>query len=129
MSPRICIALGALSAGIGVALGAFAAHALHDRLESAGQLANWETAVRYQVWHALALVLVGILRERRGGLGFSAWAFAAGTLLFSGSIYCLALGVLRSVMGPVTPLGGALLLAGWLALAWSAFRRPPNARE
>jgi uncharacterized membrane protein YgdD (TMEM256/DUF423 family) len=124
MSPRTCVALGSLLGATGVALGAFGAHALHERLEAAGQLANWQTAVSYQLWHAPALVLVGILRERHGGFVWSARAFLAGSLCFSGSIYCLAFGVLRPVMVPLTPLGGVLLLAGWLALASHALRAP-----
>ncbi len=124
MSSRQCITFGAAWAAIGVALGAFGAHALRDRLAAADQTANWDTAVHYQMWHALALILVGAMRERRSGLVFSAWAFVIGSLLFSGSIYCLALDFLRPVMGPITPIGGSLLIAGWVALAVGAWKRP-----
>jgi len=122
MSPRLTLALGALLAGVAVVLGAFAAHALKDTLVEHGQLDTWHTAVRYQMWHALALCLVGVLREREGGLRFTAWAFLIGSLLFSGSLYCLAFDVLRPVMGPLTPLGGALMIAGWVTLAVSRLR-------
>ena len=122
MTARSCLVIGALWAASGVMLGAFGAHALNDRLEQAGQLANWHTAVRYQVWHALALILVGIVREKRAGFVFASWGFLIGSLLFSGSIYCLSLGVMKPVMGPITPLGGALLLAAWLSFAWGAWR-------
>jgi uncharacterized membrane protein YgdD (TMEM256/DUF423 family) len=123
MSPRACIAIGALLAGTAVAFGAFGAHALHERLEAAGELDTWETAARYQLAHGIALVLVGILRERRGGLALAAWSFALGSLAFSGSLYGLSLGILRAALGPITPLGGALLIVGWLALALAALRR------
>jgi uncharacterized membrane protein YgdD (TMEM256/DUF423 family) len=128
MSPRATLAIGALLGGTAVALGAFGAHALHDRLEAAGHLVTWETAARYQLAHAIALLVVGVLREHRGGLAFSAWAFALGSLAFSGSLYGLSLGVPPSVMGPLTPLGGALLIAAWIALAWNALRRPSSPR-
>ncbi len=124
MSPRLTLAVAALQAGLAVVLGAFAAHALNDRLVEAGQLDTWRTAVRYQMWHALALLLVGLLRQHASGLGFTSWMFPLGSLLFSGSIYALAFGVAPSVMGPITPLGGTLLIAGWVGLFVWALRRP-----
>ena len=105
--------------GLAVALGAFGAHALRGELESAGQLENWRTAVRYQMWHGLALIALGRL-ESRSAVTF--WAFTVGTLLFSGSIYGLALGGPSSVLGPITPLGGTALLIGWGAAAIGAWR-------
>ncbi len=123
MKLRSWVAVGCVLAGSGVALGAFGVHALRERLEAADQLENWRTAVRYQVWHGLALVLVALVRERVGRPGFPAWAFLVGSVLFSGSIYCLALDVLRPVMGPLTPLGGAFLIAGWGTFAWQMLRR------
>lgn len=118
-------AIGALSAGVAVAMGAFGAHALKDQLVEAGQLANWETAVRYQVWHALALIAFGLVRHQRGG-GSSApgWLFLLGSLCFSGSLYALALGAPSAYLWPVTPAGGLLLLLGWVGLATGAFRTP-----
>ena len=116
------LAAGALLAALAVALGAFAAHTLKDTLLERGQLENWRTAVRYQMWHALALCLCSVLAERRGGLRFSSWAFLCGSVLFAGSIYCLAFDVLRPAMIPLTPLGGTLLLAGWVGVARFAWR-------
>lgn len=121
---RRCIALGCLVAGLAVVLGAFGAHALEERLVADGQLANWETAVRYQAWHGLALVAYGLFRERRPDGGwFVAWAFALGALLFSGSILALALGAPSKFLWPLTPLGGLGLIAGWLLFALQALRR------
>jgi uncharacterized membrane protein YgdD (TMEM256/DUF423 family) len=111
--------LGGLFAFLGVALGAFGAHGLEGRLP-ASDLAIFETAVRYQMYHALALVLVGILMVR-GGPGSTAaagWAFVVGILLFSGSLYLMLLTGQRW-LGAVTPLGGVSFLIGWAALAWS----------
>jgi uncharacterized membrane protein YgdD (TMEM256/DUF423 family) len=89
-------------------------------------LAVWQTAVQYHFWHALALLAVGIagFHVHGTGLSISGWLFAAGCLLFSGSLYWLALGG-PGWLGPVTPLGGASLLLGWIALAIS-FLAPPH---
>ena len=110
--------IGALLAFIGVALGAFGAHALKERLGVEGS-ATWETAVLYHLVHSLALVLVSVHPGR--GPAPRAWsvariAFFIGVLAFSGSLYALALDGPRW-LGPVTPLGGAAFLVGWLALA------------
>jgi uncharacterized membrane protein YgdD (TMEM256/DUF423 family) len=83
--------------------------------------------VRYQVWHGLALLSVGFLRERRPVPVAVSWLLGVGAVLFSGSLYGLALGFLRSVLGPVTPLGGLCLLAGWTLLAVAAWRTPRSA--
>ncbi len=123
MHARTWIAVGSLWAGVGVALGAFGAHALKEELYRAGTLETWETGVRYQIWHALALVLFGMLRDRHPGGAFPGWAFLVGSSLFSGSLYGLSFGVLPSLLGPLTPLGGALLLAGWIGLAAGELRR------
>ena len=109
---------GALSGALMVVLGAFGAHALRERL-GAGELELWRTAVQYHAIHALGLALVGSLERTGQRIAFAGWAFAAGTLLFSGSLYALALGAPRAV-GAITPLGGASFLLGWIALAWSA---------
>ena len=116
---RLFFAIGSLSAFIGVALGAFAAHALKTRLD-ASLLTTFETGVRYQMYHALALLAVGWAHTRWPGtmLTVSGWLFVAGTLLFSGSLYALSLSGLRW-LGAITPLGGLALLAGWLCLAWA----------
>lgn len=120
---RRSLALGALSAGMAVALGAFAAHALKTRLEPQ-LLVAFEVGVRYQMYHALALVAVGLLAERRASrlLGASAALFFAGTVLFSGSLYALGLTGVRG-LGAITPFGGVAFLAGWLCLAAAALKR------
>lgn len=120
------ICIGALSGLVAVAAGAFGAHGLKARL-APDLLAVFETGARYQMYHALALVLVGVLALRVSpdaqGLSSLKWAgglFLAGTLLFSGSLYVLALSGQRW-LGAVTPLGGLCFLAGWLALAWAGW--------
>lgn len=105
---------GAMLAGLGVALGAFGAHGLKSMLEPQA-LGWWQTAVQYQMWHALALLAMAALRHVRTGL--PAGLMGAGVLLFSGSLYAMALSGARW-LGAVTPLGGLLLIAGWCLLAW-----------
>ena len=122
MNQNRWIAGAALLAAVGVGLGAFGAHGLKQRLLEADQLANWHTAVRYQLWHALALMIWVALRDRRALPAATGWCFLVGTLLFSGSIYGLALGGPGAVFGPITPLGGALLIFGWLVLGLGAVR-------
>jgi uncharacterized membrane protein YgdD (TMEM256/DUF423 family) len=114
------IALGALNAALAVAAGAFAAHGLRERL-SARALEIFETGARYHMYHALAMVLAGVLAATLRGAGTAGWLFQAGVVLFSGSLYVLALTDVK-VLGAITPLGGLLFLAGWLWLAWSAWR-------
>ena len=120
MKPRQWIAIGALWAGLAVALGAFGAHGLQDRLIASETLGVWETAVRYQIWHALAIILCGLILGRHAVGQTAAWIFLVGNLLFSGSLYGLALGV--TSLGPATPLGGALMLLGWAWLTVRALR-------
>jgi uncharacterized membrane protein YgdD (TMEM256/DUF423 family) len=103
-----------------VAAGAFGAHALRARL-GPSDLVTFETAVRYQMYHALALLLTGLLTDREVRVGASGWLFLAGIVLFSGSLYLLTLGGLRW-MGAVTPLGGLAFILGWLLLAWRLFQ-------
>ena len=112
----------ALSGALAVAAGAFATHALRGTL-SADALANWETGARYQMYHALALMLVAWRVGQRPGrpILIAGWAFIAGTVLFSGSLYLLSLTGLRW-LGALAPFGGAALIGGWLALAWSWLR-------
>ncbi len=114
--------LGALSGFIAVALGAFAAHGLKSRL-APDMLAIFETGVRYQLYHAFALIAVAWALHAGGQTAARAagWCFVAGTLVFSGSLYALALSGLRW-LGAITPLGGLAFLAGWLLLAWSFWR-------
>jgi uncharacterized membrane protein YgdD (TMEM256/DUF423 family) len=119
------IALGALNAAIAVAAGAFAAHGLRDRL-AARALDVFETGARYQMYHAIALVLAGLVASYASGGAargavIAGWLFQAGIVLFSGSLYALALTDVGA-LGAVTPLGGLAFLAGWLWLAWTAWR-------
>jgi uncharacterized membrane protein YgdD (TMEM256/DUF423 family) len=117
---RTFLGLGAISGFVAVAAGAFGAHALRDRL-SAEHLAVFETAARYQMYHALALLAVALLLPLRplGTLQWAGWLFVVGTALFSGSLYALALTGTRW-LGAITPLGGIAFLAGWICLALSA---------
>jgi uncharacterized membrane protein YgdD (TMEM256/DUF423 family) len=120
---RLFFALGSLSGFLGVALGAFAAHALKGRV-APDLLVVFETGVRYQMYHALALLAVAWACTRWPGRAVhaSGWLFVAGTMIFSGSLYALSLSGARW-LGAVTPLGGLALLAGWLCLAWAAWKR------
>ena len=117
--------LGAFLAAIGVVAGAFGAHALRGRIEPQS-LQAFETGVRYQLIHALAVVVAALVHERRprGVFTVAAWLFAAGIVLFSGSLYGLSLGGTR-VLGAVTPFGGLCFIAGWLAFAGGAWPSRP----
>ncbi len=115
----------ALSGLIMVMAGAFGAHGLEGRV-SASLLEAFETGVRYQAWHTLAILGVLIWRQQMPlkGQPLVLWLWGAGIVLFSGSLYLLALAGIRGI-GMVTPLGGVLLMAGWLALAVTAWRARP----
>jgi uncharacterized membrane protein YgdD (TMEM256/DUF423 family) len=119
---RFFAVLGALSGFIAVGAGAFGAHGLKARL-TPELLAVFETAVRYQMYHALALLAVAWAIGRWPGRAAVAggWCFVAGTVIFSGSLYALTLTGVRG-LGAITPIGGVLLLAGWLLLALAAWR-------
>jgi uncharacterized membrane protein YgdD (TMEM256/DUF423 family) len=114
---RTFLLLGAIEGFLGVALGAFGAHGLRSRL-SPEMLAVFETGVRYQMYHAFAVLIVAAAIGRIGDarlLTFAGWAFVGGTVLFSGSLYVLALTGITT-LGAVTPFGGLLFLIGWGAL-------------
>ena len=117
---RVFFGLGALSALIAVAAGAFGAHALRERL-APDMLAVFETGARYQMYHALGLLAVAwaVARWPGSAAGLAGWLFLAGTLLFSGSLYLLTLTGQRW-LGAITPLGGLAFILGWAALAWAA---------
>ncbi|MDQ2878804.1 MAG: DUF423 domain-containing protein [Pseudomonadota bacterium] len=107
------VILAALSGAVAVGAGAFGAHGAH------GAAAEWlKTGGHYQLIHAVA-ALVALTMRARG----SAWLFVIGGALFAGSLYAMALGAPGKIAGPVTPIGGLLLIAGWLLLAWTAARR------
>ena len=116
--------LGAVFGGLAVGAGAFGAHALKAHL-SAEALGWWQTGAQYHLVHAVALVLTGLFapRGRPRAIALAGLAFMSGIVLFSGSLYALALTGARWI-GAVTPVGGLLLLVGWIALAASAARRP-----
>jgi uncharacterized membrane protein YgdD (TMEM256/DUF423 family) len=119
---RTFLLLGALSGLVSVAAVAFGAHALKARLPP-DMLAVFETGARYQMFHALALCAAAWAFTRAPGpAAWAGWLFVAGTVLFSGSLYALALGGARA-LGAVTPVGGVAFLAGWAALAVAALRR------
>jgi uncharacterized membrane protein YgdD (TMEM256/DUF423 family) len=119
---RTFLLIGSVLGFLGVALGAFAAHGLRSRL-SPEMLQVFETGVRYQMYHALAVLIVAVAIGQVGAvrlLGVAGWLFVGGVVLFSGSLYVLALtGV--AVAGVVTPIGGLLFLAGWVCLAIGAY--------
>lgn len=108
---------GTLLAGSGVALGAFGAHALKSAL-TPDMLANFETGVRYQMYHGLGLLALGLLPGQRRAPAF----MLAGTVIFSGSLYLMAF-TGQKWLGAVTPIGGVLQLVGWGLAAWDARRR------
>ena len=125
MNGSLLLALGAVSGAISVMLGAFGAHALKVRL-SADALSAFQTAVQYQMVHSLALIAVGfwLLRHPEDALSrYAALAFCFGIFFFSGSLYGLTLGGPRW-LGPVTPIGGMLFIAGWLLFAAAAIKTP-----
>lgn len=119
---KLWLTIGALSGFLSVALGAFAAHGLQARVGPA-ELAVFETGARYQMYHALALLAVAWVAAQGGGsfASVAGWAFVAGTILFSGSLYYLGLTGSRALV-MITPMGGVAFLIGWLSLAvagWS----------
>ena len=117
---RIFLMIGALSAAISVGAGAFGAHALRARLD-ARALEVFETAARYQMYHALALVAVAWAASRWAGTltTASGWLFVAGTVLFSGSLYAMTFTGIRA-LGAITPIGGVCFIVGWICLALAA---------
>jgi uncharacterized membrane protein YgdD (TMEM256/DUF423 family) len=119
-------ALAALLLAIATVVGAFGAHALKTRLP-VDRYEVLQTAVHYQFFHALGLLVVGLLLERAGtrGLHYAARLLLIGILLFSGSLYLLIAGAPR-LLGAVTPVGGLCLIGGWLLAAWALYRRGPR---
>ena len=119
---RVFFALGVVLAALGVAAGAFGAHALRGRL-APDLLAVFETGVRYHLIHALVLLSVAWATTRWPGraTNIAGWLFLAGTVLFSGSLYALSVSGIRA-LGAIAPLGGAAFIAGWLVLAWAVWQ-------
>ena len=116
------IATGAIFSGLAVALGAFAAHGLKARLDEYS-LGVFETAAQYQMYHGLAIIGLGLLASRIEGVGIKLafYCFSMGIIIFSGSLYTLAVTGIKW-LGAITPIGGALFLLAWLTFAWSCFR-------
>ena len=121
---RFLFTAGAVAALLAVTLGAFGAHALRDRL-SPDLLAVFETGVRYHFYHALGLLAAAYAAARwpDGAAGIAGWLFIAGIILFSGSLYLLAVTGTRW-LGAITPLGGLAFIAGWATLTWTAWTAP-----
>jgi uncharacterized membrane protein YgdD (TMEM256/DUF423 family) len=117
---RALLAAGGALGVIGVAAGAFGAHAVRARI-SAERLDNWKTAADYQLWHALATIAAGFAATRwaSGAAAAAGWCFVAGVVVFSGSLYALAL-TDRRKLGAITPVGGLLFLVGWGLLVFAA---------
>ena len=122
ISARIMVGLGSILGFLAVAMGAFGAHALKDRLH-ADLLPVYQTAVQYHGIHALALILTGLLASQfpQRDLHWAALAFLLGTIVFSGSLYLLAISGTRW-LGAITPFGGLGLLLGWAILAWQMLK-------
>ncbi|WP_373511798.1 DUF423 domain-containing protein [Persicitalea sp.] len=121
---KIMLQLGAVIGALAVGIGAFGAHALKASLEASGRADTFETAVKYQFYHAIAIVLVGVLLSRADAgavkwLNWAGYAFAVGVLIFSGSLYAICFtGITK--FGAVAPIGGLLLIAGWILLFLAA---------
>ena len=113
--------LGSLLALCAVLFGAFGAHALRETLSAHDSIQIWETAVRYQMWHALALIMLSMIPGAQSIPKMTGPCFLIGSLLFSGSLYGLALDGPKW-LGPVTPLGGLCLMIGWLQLVYSSYK-------
>jgi uncharacterized membrane protein YgdD (TMEM256/DUF423 family) len=121
MTPRICLAVGSISAFISVAFGAFAAHGLSKTM-SEGNLAIFKTGAQYQMYHALALLILGVWAGTQPiSATLAGWCFTLGSVIFSGSLYALALTDVR-ILGAITPIGGVLFLVGWIACFIQAFQ-------
>ena len=125
MSERLLVILAAINMFIAVAAGAFGAHGLKQILD-ADMLAIWHTAVTYQMVHALGMFIVALMIPRFGPalLGWAGSAMFIGIVIFSGSLYALALSGIR-ILGAITPIGGLAFLAAWVLLAYAAYQTPP----
>ena len=119
---RIFLMIGDLSGALGVAAGAFGAHALRDKLEPR-MLEVFETGARYQMYHALALLVIGLIANRWPStlITSAGWLMVAGTLFFSGSLYAMAFTGVRA-LGAITPIGGVCFIAGWVCVAVATSR-------
>jgi len=122
MTARLIFQVAALLGALGVGIGAFGAHGLRKMLEASGRFDTFETAVRYQFYHTLALLAIGVLLQLRPELrllGTTAWLWVGGILVFSGSLYVLCFTGI-TWLGAITPLGGLLFIGGWITLFLAA---------
>ena len=122
MSARLALILASVFLFVAVAAGAFGAHALKATL-APDLMAVYQTAIQYHFWHALGLLAIGALLTQKpdsAALATAAWLLVAGLLLFSGSLYALALSGIRG-FGAVTPIGGVAFLGAWAAMGWAAW--------
>ena len=117
---RLLVAVGAALAGVAVALGAIGAHVLKGRIGGEA-IGWWGTATEFQMWHALAVLSLGLAGPRWTRI--PAWLLAGGVLLFSSTLYAMALGA-PHWLGAVTPVGGFVMIGGWTVLGWRAMRDP-----
>lgn len=120
---KIFLIAGAVLGAMGVLIGAFGAHALKDLLETTGRLDTFETAVKYQFYHAIALILLGILmmQQNHPFFQYAGYSFIIGVIIFSGSLYVLCLSGITK-FGMITPMGGVLMIAGWVFLMLGIIR-------
>ncbi len=121
MNQRIILIAATFFGALAVGLGAFGAHAMKPMLETYGRLDTYELAVRYQFYHVMALLATGILAEKFPALKTASVLFIVGILVFSGSLYTLAL-TNQTGWGAVTPFGGVALIAGWLNFLWVFYK-------
>ena len=122
MTARLCIAIASILGGLSVAGGAFGAHALKAQLTEKS-LATFEIGTRYQMYHSLALLLVGLLWlqfPKNSWFSYASWTFIIGIVIFSGSLYGLSLSGIK-ILGAVASIGGLALIIGWAFLATAAF--------
>lgn len=121
------LVFGAVLACLGVALGAFGAHALKNMLTEAGNLDTFETAVKYQFYHAFALIITGMLIERDFSKQFSraGWAFLTGSIIFCGSLYLICF-TGQKFFGAIAPIGGTAFIAGWIFLIFGIVKTRSN---
>lgn len=120
-SNQVFIILGAVSAFLTVALGAFGAHAL-ETLLSEQALQTWQTAVDYHGFHSLGLIITGLLISNNSRITMAGWWMLAGIILFSGSLYLLSVTGIKA-LGMITPIGGSCLLISWLLIAWHTIKQ------
>jgi len=120
--PISLVSIGSVMMAIGVALGAFGAHGLEEMLEQAGRTDTFETAVKYHFYNSLGIILIGIIcKMHPGSFKLSGWLIFFGTIIFSGSLYILCFTGI-TILGAITPIGGVLLIIGWLIAAKDAFK-------